>query len=80
MFFKTNMKVVVRNKYIVKEAIGETEFQKLLPLFEASNIMVFSPESIISNLVTVNKKLPKFELLCKFCLLHIFLHSVEDFL
>lgn len=64
LFFKANYQLVTRNKYIVKEAIAETEFRSLLPLFEASNSVVFSSELGISNLVSVSKKLTKFQLLC----------------
>lgn len=63
-FFKANMKVVVRNKYIVKEAIGDTEFRNLLPLFDAANFVVFSPDENISALVSINQKLPHYDLLC----------------
>ncbi|XP_034235020.1 39S ribosomal protein L10, mitochondrial [Thrips palmi] len=64
LFFKANMKIVVRNKHIVKEAIGDTEFRNLLPLFDAVNFMVFSPEANISSLVSINQKLPHYHLLC----------------
>lgn len=64
-FFKANMKMVVRNKHIVKEAIGNTEFRNLLPLFDAVNFMVFSPEANIPALVSINQKLPHYHLLCK---------------
>lgn len=63
-FFKANMKVIIRNKYIVKEAIGDTEFRNLLPLFESSTFMVFSPEADLASLVQVNRKLSHHHLLC----------------
>lgn len=64
LFFKENMKVVIRNKYILKEAIGESEFRNLMPLFEASHMLVFCPEPNIEGLVKVNQKLSHFHLLC----------------
>ncbi|KAK3919499.1 39S ribosomal protein L10, mitochondrial [Frankliniella fusca] len=62
--FKANMRMVIRNKYIVKEAIGDTEFRNLLPLFESANFIAFSSEADLASLAQINKKLTHYHLLC----------------
>lgn len=61
--FKQNMHLKVYSKHIMSEALLGTKFESVLPLFNSSNGIVFSPEPNLHKLLKTVKKIPQMMLL-----------------
>lgn len=61
--FKQNMHVKVYGRSILQQALGDTKFKAILPLFEAKNCIVFSPDQKLQQLLKIVKKIPQLTLL-----------------
>ncbi len=60
---KENMQFKAYGKSILRKAMVGSQYQTLLPLFNAKNCMVFSPEAKISQLLKIVKRTPQLILL-----------------
>lgn len=62
-FFKQNMHVKLYGKSIMRQALDNTKYEAILPLFEAKNCIIFSPDQKVSQLLKIVKKTPQLTLL-----------------
>lgn len=60
---RKNVQYKMFGKKVVKQAIDESKFKKLLPLFETDNCMLFSAEQNIGDVLKILKKTPQIILL-----------------
>lgn len=61
--YKQNMHLKVYSKYVMSQALLGTKFESVLPLFDSSNGIVFSPDQNLTKLLKTVKKIPQMMLL-----------------
>lgn len=62
-FHKQNMHLKIYGKSIIRQAIADTRYDAILPLFESKNCVIFSPEQKLPQLLKICKKIPQLMLL-----------------
>lgn len=62
-FHKQGMKLKAYNKNILQLALEGTKFEPILPLFQSSSSVVFSPEPKLPQILKISKKIPQMILL-----------------